>query len=673
MTRDHARRTSDRLGRDRGAVLPLVLVIGIVLAVLVTSLATYAATGLRYGSVTADRSDRLSAADGGLRYAIDQLKLRNTRCLGGATLAMPGNINGAPTTIGCQRTLGSGEVSQAWAAVLTGAGLPPSQFLVSTQGGSVSKILDGPIWMSRVNLEAFEFKNSLTIENGPLNYYDNGSCSEPFSLPDQIKDQINFQPALVYGPSCVDNPWTITHQSPAFASDANLSGLPTRRGDIAFNPTNKLFALSHITGNIVAPNNAVGESTETWAGTDNANVSGTSRWLMAPPNGSLTVGGIQTVKVVARKGTNTGNPTVTVSLFEDGVLRRTLVDRTPVTDSTPRGQTLTATFSTSDIIRPDKVEIQIVISGVGGGRGVNNSAQIDTIEWEADLEVTGDGSYQDFGACRVFLPGRYVRPPAMAADRTQNPLAVRGVYFRPGNYIFDLPGPEAVIDVRAARVTAGTAGPPGESEIPNPDCQKEIDKDPPGAGATFYMSGPSHIVISDDGSLEIHARRQRSSFVSVQALCDPASSWCTNPLLTRPEPNSGAMVSTLEPTITQTNVPPAILYTRPGDNKQFVTHGLVYAPLAKMEFGNVSAGAVQKVLGGLVVSRVILQSSNSSKEFVVRVSPRPIDSEIQLTSTAVKNGATSVRAVVQYRPNNLEINNRVRVNSWRVCETAGCS
>jgi hypothetical protein len=38
----------------------------------------------------------------------------------------------------------------------------------------------------------------------------------------------------------------------------------------------------------------------------------------------------------------------------------------------------------------------------------------------------------------------------------------------------------------------------------------------------------------------------------------------------------------------------------------------------------------------------------------------------------VKNGETSIRALVEYRPYEKEIDDRIRVNSWRVCETSAC-
>jgi hypothetical protein len=117
---------------------------------------------------------------------------------------------------------------------------------------------------------------------------------------------------------------------------------------------------------------------------------------------------------------------------------------------------------------------------------------------------------------------------------------------------------------------------------------------------------------------------------------------------------------------------PNLVLTQSGNNKEMVAHGLIYAPLAQMEFGNVSNTAIQKMLGGLVLSRAVLQSSTSATNFEISVGGNPIDADVMLTSTAVLNGRTTqIRAVVEYRPLNAT-GNRVKVSSWRVCAVAGC-
>jgi hypothetical protein len=55
--------------RDRGSVLPLVLVIAVVLSAVAIGLAKYATSGLRYADVVEQRADRLAAADGAMGMA----------------------------------------------------------------------------------------------------------------------------------------------------------------------------------------------------------------------------------------------------------------------------------------------------------------------------------------------------------------------------------------------------------------------------------------------------------------------------------------------------------------------------------------------------------------------------------------------------------------------------
>lgn len=517
--------------RDRGTALPLVMVITIVLGALVVSISAYATTNLRYGHVTADRSDRLSAADAGMRYAIDQLKLRNAACIIDTTLtelpAADVDFNEATATVRCQRIAGAVEAIQAWAAVITGEGTPTGH-LISTQGGnSQPKILGGPVYMSRVNSTAFDLGPVLEIENGSLYYYDGGACTSPVlksapnpPIPGQtiLPSALRFTPDLIFGPICTRRPWTELFPSPAVAPALSAAEFPTRRGDLP----------------IGAPS--------------------------LPP-------------------------------------------------------------------------------GIEGG-----------------YELLGSGN----NTCHVFHPGRYVTPPDSSST---------GSYFRTGDYLFDLPDSNAVVEIRQGTATAGRPNPvttkPATNEIPpNAHCATAQSNDPAPPnqfGATFYLAGSSRIQVLNQGSLEIHARQQERSFVSIHALCDPAQGWCTE---AGPAPPS----TLRSPASTDRN----IVLTSSGNNRELVAHGMIYAPLAQMEFGNVTNTAVQKLYGGLVIARLILQSSASAQNFEIAVPTSPITSHIELTSTAVKNGETSIRAVVEYRPYEENIAQRIAVNSWRVCDTPDC-
>jgi hypothetical protein len=518
-----------RTPRDAGSALPLVLVISTVVALVVLGLSSYALASLKFGRVAEGRSDRLTAADAGMRYAIDQLALRNAGCILDTQKAvLPGveaDFNRARAEVSCERITSGFEGIQAYAAVMTGEGMPASTSLLSSQSGSNSKVLGGPVYMARVNPASFSLSPPVKIENGPLLYFDPNpvGTDEPCRSvrASTLPTQLQFEPALLFGPVCVKTPWTQIFDSPVVP---NLTGLVERRGDLPLS-----------------------------AGA-----------LAAPAQGSFT-----------------------------------------------------------DV-------------------------------------TTG-------GGCRVFEPGRYTTPPATSGV---------DAYFKTGEYLFEF---DAAWEVRQGNVTAGRIDPavttPAVNELSTTqacaDAQATDVSSPGTFGATFYFAGRARLNVATQGSVEVHARRQGNDYVSVQTLCSPNGGWCNT------DGGGGfspAKQSTLVGPVTGSN--PNFLFTDSGNNKEFIAHALFYAPRAQVEFGNVTNTATQRMLGGLVVSRLVLQSSTSATNFEIAVPTSPITALIGLTSTATKPGqpgVTSIRAVVEYRPYEPDINKRVRVNSWRVCDRADCS
>lgn len=143
-------------------------------------------------------------------------------------------------------------------------------------------------------------------------------------------------------------------------------------------PPEILYASSHLSGNFSNPNNALGATDNAWAGVLNASTSATSRWAMSNPVNIPEE--IQTISVLCKKGSNSGNPTLAIKLYENGSLVSTILSATSVTSTT--GQVLQATFSVDSISNWDNVEIQIVVVHVGGSPSVRNSAQVDSIRWD---------------------------------------------------------------------------------------------------------------------------------------------------------------------------------------------------------------------------------------------------------------------------------------------------
>jgi hypothetical protein len=527
---------TDASTRDRGSALPLVLVISVVLAAVMIATASYATTNLRYGRVVEDRTDRLAAAEAGMRYAIEQARNTTPGCLIGTTgtssnlPAVDTDFNGATANVTCMKVGGGIDGVLMWAAVLTGEGVPNGQPLLTSQGGnSERKVLGGPVFMSRVTPQSFLLSPIVEIENGNLWYEDftgTGPCVTVAETA--LPAQLLFTPDLIYGPQCARATWKQIQPSPTIPE--NLSLLQLRDGALALDP----FA-------VPVPN---------------------------VPFGSFT-------------------------------------------------------------------------------------------------DISSDGG------CRVFEPGWYTTPPAVTDENA---------YFKSGEYVFDFPAGNEVFLPRQGEITAGVRNPivspgPQNPELANTQACRNAQAADQAAidavatpttwdelyGATFYLAGPSRIEISTQGSMEINARRQGTKFVSIQTLCNPATqpSFCTD---------SGDLLKPSTVT-SSTN----IVLTSSGNNRELVSHGQIYAPLARMEFGNVTNTATQKLLGGVVVAHLVLQSSASATNFEIAVPTTPINVKLMLTSTATKNGTTSIRSIIDYRPFTTSLTDRIAINSWRVCETTGCT
>jgi hypothetical protein len=259
------------------------------------------------------------------------------------------------------------------------------------------------------------------------------------------------------------------------------------------------------------------------------------------------------------------------------------------------------------------------------------------------------------GSCQVFSPGTYTALPSLS----------NSVYFQTGDYYFL----NTALSIDHSIVTAGFPDPAivPTPELDNSACNAAIAADPnkgplPNLGATFYLGGSSYISVNSLGSLEIMPRAHGASnenYVSIHALC----STTTMPTMAGCDQTGGP--TGLPSTLTATGAQP-IVYTASGNQKQLVTHGLLYAPTGRLEFGNATASAKQKILGGLVVAKLVLQSSASAENFEIHVATSPVDYTVLLIATASKSGTTTIRAVVDYRPYEDVLDDRLAISSWWV-------
>jgi hypothetical protein len=232
-------------------------------------------------------------------------------------------------------------------------------------------------------------------------------------------------------------------------------------------------------------------------------------------------------------------------------------------------------------------------------------------------------------SCRVFWPGHYTAAPALGANN----------YFMSGNYIFD----GFTFVVKHAKVTAGRSngdGASGDTQfIPNTACNDARTADPGNtvttSGATFYMQNGASIELNAQGTFEVLRRKQGKSYVSVHYLDNSLTS------------NQN------------------VIEQGPGNNKDMVMHGLVWAPTARVTFGLVTNSADGQLLGGAVLSNIVMDSSASGAGFVISVEPSDLHGKLQLDSTAVLDGqTTTIRSIVDHRPST----SYTAVTSWRVLD-----
>lgn len=240
--------------------------------------------------------------------------------------------------------------------------------------------------------------------------------------------------------------------------------------------------------------------------------------------------------------------------------------------------------------------------------------------------------------CRVFSPGKYTTPTL--------PLATNN-YFLAGDYYFQ----NVTVTLQHKTLFAGFPGGAGDGrKLANAACRPRQNLDEATTialggqgGATFYLGGSSRFDIDTGGQLEIFRRRQGDTYLSIFALRTAGS---------------GFIASNL-------GYNGLVLNTKSGNTNDVAVHGLLWAPYAGLELGNITNSANGQLLGGVVVAKLDTQASASASAFAIGIESNPVDVKLLLVSSATKEGrSTSIRAVVQYRPDTKAL----AVNSWRVSE-----
>ncbi len=232
--------------RDKGVVLPLVLVASIILSVVIAGLATYVGVGLRYGKVVEDRADRLAAADGGMRYAVERLRLGASRICGtnGGDTIDPPDINGASVIVQCgQQGLGFDNVN-GWALILTGEEIPfgtpacpstDSCSILATQGGvSKVKLVGGPVYIADMTDRGMHLQAPIEFRYSQLLYSAADCATSVPDLPDGTGDeQAATFDSTSLGLSCTNRPWSADdNPGTGLFSEPNIGVLPSITTDL---------------------------------------------------------------------------------------------------------------------------------------------------------------------------------------------------------------------------------------------------------------------------------------------------------------------------------------------------------------------------------------------------------------------------------------------------------
>jgi hypothetical protein len=196
--------------RDDGAILPLVMVATFILGMIVVTLTGYVTADLRYSNIVESRADRLAAADGAMRFGVENLRNFKTLCTtkagtgGGFTTVFPPTINGSTSDVTCRRVGGTISDLQGWGVVVTGEGVPNGQPYFTTKGAGGStgniKTFNGPVYIN--DPERMDLQSRMLIQDGDL-WYTRSNCDASVTIPSYL----DFSPDFFRGPSCTDLTW----------------------------------------------------------------------------------------------------------------------------------------------------------------------------------------------------------------------------------------------------------------------------------------------------------------------------------------------------------------------------------------------------------------------------------------------------------------------------------
>ena len=221
-----------------------------------------------------------------------------------------------------------------------------------------------------------------------------------------------------------------------------------------------------------------------------------------------------------------------------------------------------------------------------------------------DVANTNPAPTVDANGCTVFSPGRYTVAPSFGTN----------TYLKSGNYYFH----NVTLDITNAVVTAGW---PDDTTYGDQQFIAELPVQTTADRNADKASGRL-----DAGRDLLHGRQLQDRDRQQGQPRDPAA-----PAGRRPGEHPGdehARPPTTPPArsaTTTTSCGPSR-----GNNSDLAIHGLLWAPRAQLEFGNVTNAANGQLLGGAALARIVLQASASASAFIIRVESSPIDFELKV-------------------------------------------
>ena len=256
----------------------------------------------------------------------------------------------------------------------------------------------------------------------------------------------------------------------------------------------------------------------------------------------------------------------------------------------------------------------------------------------------------DPNGCVIWSPGKYSaanKPDFASADGggpTYN-------YFISGDYYFDDLGE---LDLKGSYVLAGYPGVSGpnlvkikpQDTFDNHPCREawwyDGFKDPSKLqgdrqGATWYLGGSSSVYVNASAAIEISGRAQsfmnslKTARVSLQTI-DPGE-------------DGGTTVLGVQEVMT----------TKGGSGSQMAMRGMVWTPYSSFNFDNIANDVVAALQGGAVVSTLGVGAAAQTDGFLIEVSLQPLETQLQIESTATNTGTATVRAIVDYQPSPPEV------------------